>query len=61
MLNASSVRAEALNPLATPAPPAETVASPSVRFVTLYVAAAIAELELKLTAVAAPEQSEEIV
>ena len=61
MVNASSARSEALNPLATAAPPAETVASPRERLVTLYVAAAIAELELKLTEVAAPEQSEEIV
>ena len=61
LLNASSARAEAVSPLATAAPPTETVALPNERFVTLYVAAATDVLEEKFTPVATSEQSAEIV
>ena len=58
-VKASFAKSESANPFATAAPPAETVAPFSVKAVTLYVAAATEELELKFAATATSEHNED--
>ena len=56
LVNASFAKADADNPFATAAPPADTLKPFKFSPVTLYVAAATELLELKLTPTAPSEQ-----
>ena len=56
LINASSAKADAVNPLITCGEPADTVKPFKFSPITLYVATGNAVLELKFTPTALPEQ-----